>query len=423
MMLSATTIIYIISAFLFGLLTSTILFIYKRQNMLSSFASLETQLQQYKDMAESLEQENKEIVSQLQTTREELIKQEAIIKQHQHIKKAEEILINKFENISNKIFEEKNQKFKMQSQESLDAMLRPLREKISDFEKKITDSFGNQAKEHFSLKEQIKNIVEINEKMTLQAQELANALKGDSKKQGDWGEIMLEKILEDSGLRKGDDYILQASGLKLRNEDNKLQKPDVIINLPENKHIIIDSKVSLTHYERYFSENDENIRPIHLKKFLLSIKKHIEDLEKRRYQDTEKLGTPDFVLMFIPIEAAYILALQENKEIQNYAWNKKVVIVCPSTLFATLRTIASVWRLELQNKNAQEIAKQGGLLYDKIEGFIKDMQDLGKQLDTTSKTYHNAMNKLSSGKGNILSKTEKLKELGAKTSKSIMIKG
>lgn len=425
MTLGAT--IYIISSFLFGALLSALVFMFKRQSILSSHAISEARAEQYKDMADTLEQENKELNIKLQTSEKNVIRQQAeneaslrqIEQSKDDLKKTEEALISKFENLSNKIFEEKNEKFKAQSQESLNALLDPLKEKIGEFEKKVSDSFGSQAKEQFSLKEQIKNIVAVNEKMTLQAEGLANALKGDNKTQGNWGEVVLEKILEDSGLRKDDDYSVQGGGMNLRDIDDKLQKPDVIVNLPENKHVIIDSKVSLTNYERFFSEEEQDSRALHLKQFLASVKTHIGDLEKRRYQDTEKLGTPDFVLMFIPIEAAYILAVQEDRELQNYAWNKKVILVCPTTLFATLRTIASVWRLELQNKNAQEIARQGGQLYDKIEGFVKDMQILGKQIDTASKTYGLAMNKLSDGRGNILSKTEKLKELGAKTSKAI----
>ncbi len=421
--MSFSAIVYIGSGFLLGMLV----FMFFRQKLISVNNTLEERSAQYKKMAEELEQENSALNNDLRQARENLVRQETqnesfvqqIEKSKDDLKNMEETLIGKFENLSNKIFDEKTEKFKTQSQESLKEMLSPLKDKIVDFEKKVNDSFGSQAKEQFSLKEQIKNIVEVNEKMTLQAEGLVNALKGDSKTQGDWGEIILEKILEDSGLRKGSDYSVQGGGMNLRDIEGTLQKPDVIVNLPENKHVIIDSKVSLTHYERFFSENDENSRPLHLKQFLGSIKKHIGDLEQRRYQDTEKLGTPDFVLMFIPIEAAYILAVQEGEELQNYAWNKKVILVCPTTLFATLRTVASVWRLEMQNKNAQEIARQGGQLYDKIEGFVKDMQVMGKQIDTVSKTYSLAMNKLHDGRGNILSKTEKLKELGAKTSKSL----
>lgn len=386
-----------------------------------------TKLVQEEARCEQLHEALTEMSRDLQIERERIIRlevekqaadhnNEAIIQERN---KMEQLLIGKFENLSHKIFDEKSETFKKQSQESLGHLLSPLREKLQDFEKKVDDSFGAQAKEQFSLKEQIKNIVEANEKIQTQAEDLTKALKGDSKVQGDWGEVILEKILEDSGLRKDVDYTLQGSGMKLQNEVGRHQKPDVIVNLPENKHIIVDSKVSLTHYERYFSEQDETARNSHLKSFLASIKKHIKDLEERRYQDTDQLGTPDFVLMFIPIEAAYILAIQEEQDIQNLAWDKKVVLVCPTTLFATLKTVASVWRLEMQSKNVQEIAREGGLLYDKVEGFVTDMQALGRQMETTNKTFEKAMSKLSSGRGNILTKTERLKELGAKTSKSL----
>ncbi len=416
-----------VGGFLIGGAVISIFFMIDRQKRIAANAAEVERAKQYKEMAETLEQENKELNNENQNLREEAVRLDAQKKsfelrmeqiEKERIKN-EEMLINKFENLSNRIFEQKSESFKRQSQESISTLLKPLKEKLGEFEKKVEDSFGKQAKEQFSLKEEIKNIVESNEKITLQAESLASALKGDSKIQGDWGEIILEKILEDSGLRKNVDYSVQGGGLNLRDGNDRLQKPDVIVQLPENKHIIIDSKVSLTHYERFYAESDEKAGAVHLKQFLSSIKKHIGDLEHRRYQDTEKLGTPDFVLMFIPIEAAYILAVQEDSQLQNYAWNKKVVLVCPTTLFATLRTIASVWRLELQNKNTMEIARQGGQLYDKIEGFVRDMQVMGRQIETVHKTYSGAMNKLSEGRGNILSKTEKLKELGAKTSKSL----
>jgi DNA recombination protein RmuC len=262
-------------------------------------------------------------------------------------------------------------------------------------------------------------MVETHSKMSVQAENLTNALKGDSKVQGNWGEVILEKILEESGLRKGMNYSVQGGGLNLRDAEGRLQKPDVIVNLPEGKHVIIDSKVSLTHYERFVSEQNEQARGLHIKQYLSSVRKHAEELGARRYQDSDALGTPDFVLMFMPIEAAYILAVQQDPEIHSFAWGKKVVIVCPTTLFATLKTIASVWRLELQNRNAQEIARQGGALYNAIADFSKDMEILGKQIGTVGKTYEAAMKKLSSQRGNILGRTEKLRELGAKTSKSI----
>ncbi len=411
-----------------GLLAGTILFLILRQNAMKSLATETERAAQYHAMADQLTAENKELEEEVRRARELSIRlqveRDAFEKQmdqaKQDMQKNEEIMINKFENLSNRIFEQKTQAFKQQSADSLGVLLNPLREKITDFEKRVEQSFSDQTKENFSLKEQIKNIVDMNEKMTLQAENLANALKGDSKAQGDWGEIILEKILEDSGLRKDVDYMVQGGGMNLRDsETGALQKPDVIIRLPEDKHVIIDSKVSLTHYERYFSEADDEQKQLHLKQFQASVKKHINDLEQRRYQDTEKLGTPDFVLMFIPIEAAYVLAVQQDRDLHNFAWGKKVVLVCPTTLFATLKTVASVWRLELQNKNALEIAQQGGALYDKIEGFVKEMEVIGKHISNADKAYDSAMKKLSQGRGNILGRTEKLRELGAKASKEL----
>ena len=288
-----------------------------------------------------------------------------------------------FENLAHRIFDEKTNLFKRQSKENLDIILSPLKDKLVDFEKKVNDSFLKQAQEQFSLTEQIKVIVEAKNQLSLQAEGLAKALKGDSKVQGDWGEVMLEKILEDVGLRKGEDYIVQGSGMGLQDLEGKRQKPDVIVKLPDEKHVIIDSKVSLTAYERFFNEREDEIeRAAHLKAHLKAVQDRVRELEQRRYQDTEGLGTPDFVLMFIPIESAYMLALQEDRGLHEFAWNKGVAIVCPSTLFSSLSTIASLWKLALQNKNAEEIARRGGALYDKMVGFVNDMQSIGRNIKT-----------------------------------------
>lgn len=253
--------------------------------------------------------------SNLQTAREDSVRLEAektalqdrIEQSKDDLKKMEV----QFENLANKIFDEKNEKFKKQSQESLNELLNPLRDRLSEFHKKVEDSFGQQAKEQFSLKEQIKNIVEVHERMTVQTESLTNALKGDSKTQGDWGEVILENILESSGLRKNDDYILQGEGLDIRDaETGNIQKPDVVVKLPEGKHVIIDSKLSLRHYERFCAESDEAAKGGHLTKFLSAVRDRVKELEQRRYQDTDKLGTPEIVLMFMPIEGAFALALQ-----------------------------------------------------------------------------------------------------------------
>jgi len=389
---------------------------------------LQDHLENQDDILSKLEAEKRLTEEKLSHVQQELVRtqteKESLIKQisegRANLEKLEEKFSLQFENLANKIFDEKSEKFKAQSSESLNTLLNPLKEKLNDFHKKVEDSFGKQANEQFALKEQIKMIVDANSQLASQAEGLAKALKGDSKTQGDWGEIVLEKLLEDSGLRKNIDYVLQGTGLGLKDlESGRIQKPDVVINLPENKHVILDSKVSLTHYERYHSELEESLRPSHLSQFLSSVKQHVRDLEKRRYQDTDKLGTPDFVLMFMPIESAYMLALQEDREVHQFAWDKGVAIVCPSTLFSSLKTISSLWRLVDQNQNAVEIAQKGGALYDKIVGFVGDMEKIGGQLKILENTYEGAMNKLSTGKGNILTRTENLKTLGVKTSKSL----
>jgi DNA recombination protein RmuC len=323
-----------------------------------------------------------------------------------------------FENLANRIFEEKSEKFKKDSHDGLSQLLAPLRERLQEFHKKVDDAFGQQAKEQFSLKKEIENIVLANQKITQQTENLTRALKGDVKAQGNWGEIILEKILEDSGLAKGVNYIVQGTDLNLRHVDgNTVLRPDVVVLLPEGKHLVVDAKVSLTSYERYCADADE----AHLKDYLASIRAHVNGLEQRRYQDSEGLGSPDFVLMFMPVEGAYSLAMQRDPELHAHAWNKKIVIVCPSTLMVTLKTIASVWRIELQNRHALEIARQGGNLYDKVAGFVEDMQSLGKRIGAAQETWDEAFRKLSTGTGNIIKRTEDLKALGVKAAKKMPV--
>lgn len=324
-----------------------------------------------------------------------------------------------FENIANKILENSAQKLSTTSHQKLSELLNPLQEKIKDFQKKIDDNFNEEAKERRSLQHQIRNIIETNEKMTLEANSLTKALRGDSKQQGSWGEHVLESILETSGLRKDEEYILQGKGMQLTNISGDRIAPDVVIKLPENKHIIIDSKVSLTYYDQFVNEEEEDAKARHLKAFTTSVRARVKELAEKQYHTAEKLGTPDFTLMFMPIEGAYILALQEDKNLHDYAWEQRVIIVGPSTLMITLQTVASIWRLERQNKNTQEIARQGGALYDKMVGFVEDMQQIGKRIDALDKAYDGAMNKLRDGRGSIISRTENLKQLGAKASKSM----
>ncbi|MCE9507746.1 MAG: DNA recombination protein RmuC [Alphaproteobacteria bacterium] len=372
--------------------------------------SLTTQIKISEDERAKLELKAAQLGAQVQD----------LLQRNARLELLEEKFALQFENLANRIFDEKNDKFKKESQEGIGLLLNPLKEKLQEFQKKVDDSFGAQVKEQVSLKKEIENIISINEKMTQQTESLTKALKGDVKAQGNWGEVMLEKILETSGLRKGIDYIIQGANLGLRHaDDGSVIKPDVVIMLPEDKHIIVDAKVSLTHYERYCAAEDAAERARCLKDYLASVRAHVNGLEQRRYQDTEKLGTPDFVLMFMPVEGAYSLAIQEDIGLHSYAWDKKIVIVCPSILFATLKTIASVWRLELQNRHAQEIARQGGGLYDKIVGFVEEMQELGNKINATRKVYDDAFSKLSDGTGSILKRTQSLRALGVKASKNL----
>jgi DNA recombination protein RmuC len=255
--------------------------------------------------------------------------------------------------------------------------------------------------------------------MRLQAESLTKALKGDVKAQGNWGEVILERLLEESGLHEGREYTLQGSKLDLKDAEGRAQRPDVIMHLPEGKHIIIDAKVSLTHYEQYCAEIDEDKKLGYLKQFVDSLKQHINSLCGKGYQHHDSLSTPDLILMFLPIEGSFSLALQLDPQLFNYAWQRKIAIVHPSTLFAMLHTIKSIWKVETQNKNVQEIARQGGALYDKVHGFIKDMQEIGTQLKDTDKAYTSAMNKLVDGTGSLVSRTENLRKLGAKVTKQL----
>ncbi|MCU7611580.1 DNA recombination protein RmuC [Anaplasma capra] len=324
-----------------------------------------------------------------------------------------------FENLANRIFDEKVDKLSKISREGLSGILEPVKENMKVLKRELEEAFIRHGKEQFSLKNEIQRIVLANEKITLQAEGLTNALKGEAKIQGNWGEVVLERVLEDSGLRRGQDYKLYGAGMDLRGVEGGKQYPDVVILLPGGKHIIVDSKVSLVHYEKYCSDRQEGAQSTHLKHFVNSIRSHINDLSSKRYSDMERINAPDFVLMFIPIESAYFLAVQADAELHKYAWYRKIVVVCPSTLLATLKTVESLWKLEHQNRNTLEIARQGGALYDKIASFIQDMQKLGKQIDVAGGAYRDAMKKLSEGHGNILARTQTLKNLGVRTSKSI----
>ena len=326
------------------------------------------------------------------------------------------LMETKFENLANKILDDKSRKFTEQNKSSLGELLNPLKDRIKDFEEKVEKSSKDNMVWNTTLKEQIIALKESNIQITKDANNLTKALKGDSKVQGDWGEIQLERILEKAGLEKPTHFTTQGS---IRDDEGNLKRPDFIVNLPEEKHLIIDSKVSLTAYERFSSEDDEEKSALFLKQHLVSIRDKIKDLSEKNYQDLYGLNAPDYVMMFIPVEPAFHLAIQQDDTLYNFALEKNIILVTTSTLLAVMRTVAFIWRQDKQTKHVLEIARVGGSLYDKFEGFTQDLIKVGVSLDATKKSYQDAMGKLTEGKGNLVSQTERLKELGAKAKKSI----
>lgn len=325
---------------------------------------------------------------------------------------------DRFEVLAQKILDEKSNHLVQNSEYSLDKVLAPLKEKISDFEKKVTETYSEEARERFALKNEIEKITQANIQMGEDAKNLTLALKGDSKFAGNWGEVVLERLLEASGLRQGHEFVSQSKKLKLESEEGKTYKPDVVVLLPRDGHIVLDSKVSLKSYEAY-SSSPEELREKELKDFKISINRHIDDLSSKAYQKLEGLNTPDFVIMFIPVEGAYQLALQEDIRLFEYAWKKNIVFAGPSTLYVMLKTINSLWNMERQGKNAQDIARKSGLLYDKFVGLYEDLQKVGDQFFKTQTTFQKAMNKLHQGRGSLISKVEELRELGASNQKEL----
>jgi DNA recombination protein RmuC len=345
--------------------------------------------------------------------------EEKLISEKMELEKIQKKFTEAFENLANKIFEEKSTKFTKENRTKLDEILLPLKDKIKDFEQKVELSSEKTRLSHNSLIAQINNLKELNKKISDDAENLTKALKGDVKIQGNWGEVILERILEESGLTKGIEYESQAKGMGLKSEEGTSNRPDVIIKLPEEKHIIVDSKVSLIDYERMTSTEDNNEQMHHLKAMNSSIKKHIDGLDKKHYHLLKGLNSPDFVLLFIPIEGVFTVLMQQDSNIYKYALDRQIVIVSPSTLLATLRTIAFIWRQENQTKNSLEIARQSGNLYDSFVRFLSDLEKIGTNINRANDAYIDAVKKLSTGRGNLVTRVENLKKLGAKASKEI----
>jgi len=371
---------------------------------------LENQLVNTSFKLETVEQDKASTANELSAWKEKYYNlEDKLATQQLDMEKLQEKFTTEFENIANKILETKTAKFTEQNKTNLDTLLKPLNEKIKDFSDRIERTYNEETKERVSLKTEIKNLMSLNQQLSSDANNLATALKGESKTQGDWGELQLEMLLENAGLEKGRHYTTQGS---FRDENDQLKRPDIIINLPENKHLIIDSKVSLLAYSNYYNAESEEARALALKEHILSIRSHISNLNKKQYQKLYDINTPDYVLLFVPLESAFSLAFRANDTLFDEAIKKDIVIVTSSTLLATLRTVSYIWKQEDQKANIQEIIRQSEGLYNKFVNYVKDMQGIGNRLRQAQGHYDDAMNKLSDGNGNLIRRVDKLRQLG-----------
>ena len=368
------------------------------------------ELDQLKERLTTIKENNARIAQREESLREEMSKWKG-----EKLKGDEEMRL-RFENLANKIIDKKTEKLDESSQKNLKTILDPLKEKLKSFEDKVEKIYKEENDQRVSLKTEVKNLLDLNKQLSKEANNLATALRGDNKAQGNWGELILERVLENSGLTNGREYKMQYTEA---DEHGKPLRPDVIVDLPDNKHIIIDAKVSIVAYERYSQAEGKAEKEAFLKEHIQSVKAHVKGLSEKNYQGLQKLNTPDFVLLFMPIESALGLAAGNDDDLWNYAWQRKIVLVSPATLLATLRTVSSIWKHEKQNVNALEIARQAGTMLDKFNNFTEDMINLGKRMDTAKNSYEGAMNKLIEGKDNLVVKSQKLKELGVKSKKNI----
>lgn len=381
----------------------------RKANIQAELAQLKPELKEEREKALTLS-------NKLARLESEYISQEKrLAEQKEEVEKLNQKFATEFKNLANEIFEEKSKKFTDQNKLNLGELLNPLKERINEFQKKVEDTNKESIERNSSLAQQILHLSDLNRQITREAENLTKALKGESKTQGNWGEVILERILEKSGLEKGREYETQVSET---DSSGKRFQPDVVVRLPEDKNIIVDSKVSLLAYER-FCNGDECDQELNLRQHITSVRAHVKNLSDKNYQSLYGLEGLDFVLLFIPVEPAFTLAVQNDAELFNDAYSRNIVVVSPSTLIATLRTIASIWKQEYQSKNAMEIARQGGELYDKFVSFTEDLAAVGRHLDNSQKAFEDSMKKLKEGKGNLVRRAERIKELGAKTSKSL----
>lgn len=382
----------------------------RAENLKSEVEYLKSQLIQERDKVTDAMQSLESSRSYFKAQKEKIEEQKLEIKNNQ------EKFHKDFELIASRILEEKTNKFTEQNRANLDILLNPLKENIKSFEEKVERVYKAESDERNILKGHIGQLIEQSNLMSLETQNLTKALKGDNKKQGNWGEMILERVLERSGLVRDQEYRIQAS---LQSGEGIRFQPDVVIDLPDDKHLIIDAKVSLIAYERFVNCENEEENELFMRQHLASIRSHVNDLSSKSYSELYKINSPDFVMLFIPIESCFSIAVQKDADLFNYAWEKRVVIVSPTTLLATLRTIASMWKQERQNRNVMEIARLSGEMYDKFVGFIGDMDSIGKNIKQSQDAYDRALNKLSSGRGNLSITAEKIKKLGAKASKQL----
>lgn len=414
------TAIYILFAFVAGGLLIFVLLRYKYRTEVAVAEEKMLKLQQDAETLRKLLDDKQQQITELVRQNSVLETQHTFLKQKLDEQKAElenmqEKLTITFRNLANDILEEKAKRFTEQNKINLDEILKPLGEKIKEFEKKVEETYDKEAQQRFSLKEEVKRLAEMNQQLSEEARNLVRALKGDTKTQGNWGEMILESILEKSGLIRDQQYWIQPTFTSA--EGNRL-RPDVVILYPGNRSIVVDSKVSLTAYERYVSADTEEDRQAALREHILSVRKHIDELSKKQYQNIPELRTLDFVMLFIPIEPAYLLLMQQEAGIWNEAYDKRILLISPTNLIAALKMVESIWRQEKQNRNAEEIARVGGELYDQLTRFVDELIELGKKIQMTQQHYQNSMQRLAQGRGNVIQRAEQLKLLGARTSKS-----
>ncbi|OCG09110.1 recombinase RmuC [Gilliamella sp. wkB178] len=382
----------------------------ENQTLVDEVTQLENELNQYRQ--QNLDQNIKisELKTRLQETLTSTQERQTILEQ------SEQRLTTQFENLANRIFEHSGKKIEQQNKQSLDFLLAPLKEQLEGFKKQVQDSFGQEAKERHTLTHEIRNLQQLNEQMTKEATNLTNALKGNNKTQGNWGEFILSQILDNSGLRSGYEYETQVS---LTNENNQRLQPDVIVHLPQGGDVIIDSKVTLVAYERYFNSDDETVKVKAMAEHLTAVRNHLKQLSQKDYHKLIGVNSLDYILMFIPVEPAFLSAIDHDPGLINDALKNNIMIVSPTTLMVALRTIHNLWRYEYQNRNAELIADKASKLYDKVRGFVEDMENLGNCLDKAQQTYQSSMSKLSKGRGNVIGQIERFRELGVEVKKPI----